>query len=121
MRADECNFRGGTRRISSGTYEPCAVNPLLRVSRYTTGGSFAAHRDSAYATSDEYAGFMTLLLYLNDGFCGGETRLCDPEHDVVPRTGDALVFHHHMLHEGMPVRDGTKYVLRSEVMYRKAS
>jgi hypothetical protein len=29
----------------------------------------------------------------------------------------ALIFRHECLHEGRPVLDGTKYVLRTDVMY----
>jgi hypothetical protein len=34
-------------------------------------------------------------------------------------TGHALLFQHRLLHEGCPVRSGIKYVLRSDVMYRR--
>jgi len=40
--------------------------------------------------------------------------------EVVPRTGMALVFYHKMLHEGAVVLKGRKYVLRTDVMYRRA-
>ena len=59
------------------------------------------------------------MVYLNEGFAGGETRFHDYEVDVVPRTGMALLFQHRVLHEGCVVTTGTKYVLRSDVMYRR--
>ena len=38
---------------------------------------------------------------------------------IVPRAGMALLFQHRVLHEGAPVRSGVKYVLRSDLMYRR--
>jgi hypothetical protein len=40
---------------------------------------------------------------------------------VQPERGKALVFAHRQLHEGAPVVRGRKYVLRSDVMYRRVS
>ena len=55
---------------------------------------------------------------LNDEIEGGETAL--PDHEVVirPVTGTALVFFHPILHEGREVTRGTKYAVRTDVMYR---
>ena len=38
---------------------------------------------------------------------------------VLPKTGMALLFNHDTLHEGKPVTMGTKYIIRTEVMYRR--
>lgn len=38
---------------------------------------------------------------------------------VLPKTGMALIFNHDTLHEGEPVTKGTKYIIRTEVMYRR--
>ncbi len=38
---------------------------------------------------------------------------------VIPRTGTALIFNHDTLHEGQPVIKGTKYIIRTEIMYRR--
>jgi hypothetical protein len=37
---------------------------------------------------------------------------------VVPRIGSALIFHHYLEHEGSEVVEGTKYVLRTDIIYR---
>src|SRR5262249_50930092 len=61
----------------------------------------------------------TMLMYLNGGFAGGETGIhCRTPLRVVPAKGMALLFRHHLLHEGAPVIKGRKYVLRTDVMYR---
>ena len=36
-----------------------------------------------------------------------------------PEPGRALVFDHHILHEGEELQNGMKYILRSEVMYTR--
>ncbi|BAB77096.1 hypothetical protein ACN23B_28710 (plasmid) [Anabaena sp. FACHB-709] len=40
---------------------------------------------------------------------------------MVPVTGMALCFVHDVVHEGVAVVQGRKYVLRSDVMYRQQS
>ena len=67
---------------------------------------------------------MTCLWYLNDGYHGGETKfygddLEDLRFTVTPQQGMALVFAHQQLHEGAPIVDGRKYVLRTDVMYAR--
>ena len=58
---------------------------------------------------------MTLMVYLNDIFEGGETVF--NETTIKPQKGMALIFHHTLVHEGAAVTTGRKYVLRSDVMY----
>jgi hypothetical protein len=64
------------------------------------------------------------MIYLNEGFEGGETRFYLPRYNgdtskvsVVPETGMALCFVHELAHEGAAVIQGRKYVLRSDMMY----
>ena len=38
---------------------------------------------------------------------------------VLPRVGTALIFNHDTLHEGQPVTTGTKYIIRTEIMFRR--
>jgi len=73
--------------------------------------------------------FMTFLMYLNDGFEGGETTFYLPAPvgglhpvPVEPVQGSVLCFWHGQhprspMHEGSAVRRGTKYVARSDVLY----
>ncbi|MBL9112887.1 MAG: 2OG-Fe(II) oxygenase [Myxococcales bacterium] len=93
------------------------ANPRLRGYRYREGQVFRPHYDGSYRPSPTLGSELTLLLYLNDGFEGGATRFVDDGVDVVPETGKVLVFAHHLLHEGVAVTAGTKYVLRTDVLY----
>jgi prolyl 4-hydroxylase len=58
---------------------------------------------------------LTLMVYLNDDFAGGETSFAEVA--IVPHRGMALLFRHALFHEGRPVTRGVKYVLRSDVMF----
>jgi prolyl 4-hydroxylase len=95
------------------------LNERFRGYRYTRGQHFRPHFDGAYVRNERERSDITLLLYLSDGFVGGETLFNDLELRVAPRTGMALLFDHQILHEGCAVLGGTKYVLRSDVMYRR--
>ncbi len=98
--------------------QPVGANERFRCYRYLPGQRFAPHYDGAFERNETERSLLTLIVYLNEGFDGGETGFLDFDVTAVPRTGSALLFQHHMLHEGVSVRAGTKYVLRSDVMYR---
>lgn len=101
------------RRVVSG------ANARLRCYRYAVGQRFAPHYDGAYQPSSEERTELTFLIYLNEGFVGGETALLDLGETIVPKRGRALFFQHAILHEGCPVTSGTKYALRSDILYRE--
>jgi prolyl 4-hydroxylase len=96
---------------------PVGVNERFRCYRYEPGQRFAPHYDGAYQRSATECSELTLMVYLNDAFTGGRTAFHDYGVEVTPRTGDALLFQHRLLHEGCVVVSGAKYVLRSDVMY----
>lgn len=106
------------------------LNERLRFYRYDPGQRFAPHRDGSYMRRNGECSELTLMIYLNDGFEGGDTRFYIHQHyfellekeavpdvSVVPKTGMALCFRHELRHEGSRVIRGRKYVLRSDVMY----
>ncbi|MEO1270310.1 MAG: 2OG-Fe(II) oxygenase [Myxococcota bacterium] len=101
--------------------DPTGLNTLLRIQHYRVDEHFSLHTDGAY--HDQESGDvsqLTLLVYLNDGFEGGETcfTLEDGEQIwVEPESGQALLFEHDIEHEGCAVLSGEKYVLRTDVMY----
>lgn len=102
-----------------------SLNERLRFYRYRAGQRFAMHRDGHYLRPDESEiSRLSLLLYLNDEFEGGETRFFDRRGgaigDAKPRAGRVLVFPHPILHAGRTVTSGVKYVLRTDVMYALA-
>lgn len=100
-------------------WDAFGLNERLRLYRYEPGQYFAPHYDGAFVRNDEEQSMLTLLFYLNGDFAGGETKLLHFGETVVPKRGLALFFQHRILHEGVTLSDGIKYVLRTDVMYRK--
>lgn len=99
-----------------GNSEVCGLNEMFRFYKYGPGERFKKHIDGSYIRNEEEASYFTLMIYLNDDFEGGETVL--QKHSVKPKKGMALVFYHGIKHSGEPIINGTKYVLRTDVMYK---
>merc|ERR1711997_560559 len=128
------------------------LNEYVKFYRYDEGNYFKIHRDGAYSRNDvsyrdpknpekpinlkERQGeqsFITFIVYLNEGFEGGETtfhagsvyssetgKLVAPDPvNCVPETGKALIFQHDILHEGAKLVSGQKYAFRMDVMYSR--
>jgi hypothetical protein len=97
------------------------LNERFRVYRYDPGQRFAPHTDGYFERNNGERSHFTFLVYLNEGFEGGATAFHERRASllVTPERGQALVFYHRQLHEGMPVVRGRKYVLRTDVMYRR--
>lgn len=102
------------------------LNERFRCCRYRGGQRFAIHRDGAYVRSPTVRSLLTFMVYLNDAaeFTGGATRYfasrdasAPPVAVVRPEVGALVVFGHDVWHEGEAVHTGTKYVLRSDVLY----
>jgi hypothetical protein len=91
------------------------LNERFRFYRYTPGQKFAWHSDGPFRRENGEISLLTFMIYLNDGYHGGATRFEWTE--VAGKAGMALVFDHGLLHEGAELIDGTKYVMRSDVMY----
>eukprot|EP00049_Salpingoeca_infusionum_P008888 m.147231 g.147231 ORF g.147231 m.147231 type:complete len:219 (-) comp14162_c3_seq3:4272-4928(-) len=99
------------------------LNERLRFLRYHPGDYFKPHYDGCYVRDDKSEkSELTLMLYLNDGFEGGETSFLptcrgDEPCKYVPQKGDILVFEHQMYHEGSVLKQGQKDCMRTDVMY----
>ncbi|KIL61166.1 hypothetical protein M378DRAFT_180179 [Amanita muscaria Koide BX008] len=114
------------------------VNERLSFLRYGKGMSFKEHCDSHVTVRDSEGsgarcGRVTIQIYLTSPGSevvrepsrveGGSTRLWSKDMkrhvDVEPKPGRVLVFQHRgVLHSGEEVLEGTKYTLRSDLMFR---
>lgn len=94
------------------------LNERLRFYRYEAGQSFGLHRDGYYKRSQSERSLLTLILYLNEAYSGGETFFADSESLIAPQAGKALLFPHQLWHEGRAVTQGRKYILRTDVIYK---
>jgi len=95
-----------------------SLNERFRFYRYEEGQYFKWHRDGSFVRNGEEASKVTFMIYLNDSFSGGNTEfreICI----VKPEAGSALVFPHQLMHQGGTIESGSKYVLRTDVMYKK--
>lgn len=92
-------------------------NLRFRFYRYTPKQLFAWHKDGTVRLSATTESFLTFMMYLNEDFKGGSTQFGWEQ--VNPRTGTALVFPHRLRHQGAAVTVGTKYVLRTDVLYEQ--
>lgn len=98
-------------------YNVVGLNEQFRFYKYESNQRFKRHVDGRFQQNKLEESRITFMIYLNDDFVGGETKF--DEVTIVPKTGTALCFIHEQKHEGCPVPEGTKYVLRTDVMYRK--
>ena len=102
--------------------EVVGLNERLRFLRYDNGEYFKPHRDGSFLRADNSEmSLITIQLYLNEGFEGGETTFFGPNNEkvpIVPKTGMVLVFEHLLLHEGSLLKSGRKYSMRTDVMYK---
>lgn len=113
---------------TTGCGQPIGLNPRLRVLRYDSEDKdvFDPHFDATTRVAGDRTSLLTVLLYLNDGggadFEGGQTLFLDSsEKDdnimVTPSMGSVVVFEHDLFHSSAPLEFGTKYVLRTDVLF----
>lgn len=89
----------------------------LRVIRYSPGGEFKPHFDSI--PGDRRA--VSAILYLSDGYLGGETSFPRAGVRFQGDAGDLLFFHNYCgdkldrnaIHAGLPVLSGEKWIATS--------
>ncbi|MEZ5442520.1 MAG: 2OG-Fe(II) oxygenase [Lysobacterales bacterium] len=108
---------------SFGKWHAYGVNERFGFYRYKPGQVFRKHQDGSFRRGKGDESWWTLMVYLNAGFVGGRTRFwfvgSENETVVEPEVGMALFFLHERTHEEELVEEGTKYVLRTDVMYRQ--
>lgn len=93
------------------------LNERLRFYKYLPGMRFKGHQDGSFIRNiNEWSSF-TFMVYLNEVEKGGETKFLNTL--IPPKTGQALIFKHELWHEGSPIIEGIKYVLRTDIMYRR--
>jgi len=98
-------------RQKLGNSEAVGLNEMFRFYKYEPGQEFKKHRDQSFIRNEVESSYFTLMIYLNDGFEGGQTTF--NELTIEPKKGSALVFFHDLEHEGTKLTRGEKYVLRT--------
>jgi len=93
------------------------LSPRFRFYRYTPGQKFNMHKDGRQNVSGNHT-MMTVLVYLNEGYEGGSTKFRQDDVEVQAVAGQALIFEHHLWHQGTKVESGSKYVLRTDIIFQ---
>ncbi|KAI1410077.1 hypothetical protein F5Y13DRAFT_202478 [Hypoxylon sp. FL1857] len=113
------------------TWRLCRLRDESRFLKYGPGHYFKPHCDGHFVDKCGAESFLTLHLYLNgdddDPVEGGATKFAadfeDPragKFDINPKPGSLVIFQRRdMYHEGVEVKAGTKYTMRTDVMYKK--
>lgn len=103
------------RRLAAASATAYDQGEPLQILRYRPGQQYRNHLD--FIPGAENVRVATVLVWLNEGYRGGETRFVKTGLDVTGRKGDALVFRNSgpdrradpmSEHAGLPVTRGTK-------------
>ncbi|MES2459440.1 MAG: 2OG-Fe(II) oxygenase [Armatimonadota bacterium] len=118
----------GTIPAEIDGWEAVRLNERFRFYRYDPEQRFKRHKDGIVVLPSGEESRLSFLIYLNDGYEGGETIFSDHRFEngetitdtikVSPKTGMGLFFAHQRWHEGAPVVRGRKYLLRTDVIYK---
>ncbi|XP_011403122.1 PREDICTED: uncharacterized protein LOC105312290 [Amphimedon queenslandica] len=105
------------------------LNTRFRFCKYVSGHYFGAHTDGIYTINSDHKSILTCMFYLNgtDEFEGGLTNFITHKtrklkHSVTPEPGLCVIFPQANLdfyHEGTKVTSGVKYIMRTDVMYKR--
>ena len=105
------------RRIAAASATDVTQGETLQILRYGPAQRYRPHLDAIPALANQR--ILTVIVYLNDDYTGGETRFLKSGLTVKGRTGDALLFRNVLSngrpdpaseHEGCPISSGTKYL-----------
>jgi prolyl 4-hydroxylase len=103
------------RRIAVASATRAEQGEPLQVLRYAPGQEYRPHIDAVPGLANQR--ILTMLVWLNDDYEGGETRFIETGLTVKGRKGDALLFENvdaegrpdtKMVHAGLPVTRGVK-------------
>jgi prolyl 4-hydroxylase len=105
------------RRIAAFSGTAVAQGEPLQLLRYRPGAEYRPHFDAIGGEANQR--ILTVIVYLNDDFDGGETAFPRTGFQFKGAAGDAILFRNvlpngqpdpQMLHAGLPVGHGTKSI-----------
>jgi prolyl 4-hydroxylase len=105
------------RRIAAASGTAVSVGEPLQILRYSPGQQFRPHFDAFDSTDNQRV--LTMLVYLNENYEGGQTVFTHNGLTFRGRTGDGLLFRNALAdgrrdesaqHAGLPVTAGEKWL-----------
>jgi prolyl 4-hydroxylase len=118
-----------TEKVCQLTKTPFSHAEKMQIVKYDPNGFYNEHWDAACDDNPQCVEFeknggqrkITMLIYLNDDFEGGETRFPNLKKSFQPKKNGGLLFyslenggkhkcHPKALHAGVPVKSGQKYI-----------
>jgi prolyl 4-hydroxylase len=105
------------RRLAAASGTNVAQGEPLQVLRYRPGGEYKPHFDAIDGLANQR--ILTMIVWLNDGYAGGETMFLASGLKLKGGTGDALLFRNARAdgsrdpesgHAGLPVASGEKLI-----------
>ena len=105
------------RRMAAASATHVDQGEPLQILRYRPGQQYKAHYDALAGLKNQR--IMTLLVYLNDDYRGGETRFLKAGLSLKGRKGEGLLFRNTLAdgrpdpmseHAGLPVTAGVKLI-----------
>ncbi len=91
------------------------IDDRFSFERFESGQSCRWHKDPQRVLRSGERSWLSMVVFLNHNFEGGAVQFL--ETSVRPQLGMALFYPHHLPHEDKLVLGGSKFVLRSRVIY----
>jgi len=91
------------------------TSAVLQCYLYRRGDLVAPHYDQSNRVNHGTQSAYTLIIYLNDRFKGGATAFPELGIELSAPVGHGILFAQSLLHEGMKVMGGEKYIVRTDV------
>ncbi|EFC40555.1 predicted protein [Naegleria gruberi] len=118
---------------NDGCWVPCGINEVLRFNKYSRGTFFKPHTDAQFVRNDNEKSIFTVLVYLSDSSAAttllkkvGEKIEDDSISfdfkklaSIKPTEGSVAIFNHDLYHDGQKLYYGSKYVVRSEIIFKR--
>jgi prolyl 4-hydroxylase len=114
------------RRVAAASGTAYDQGEPLLILRYRPGQQYRNHYDALPGVDNQR--FKTALVYLNQGYAGGETAFTKLDLKVAGRRGDCIVFCNSLEngrfdplaeHSGLPVTSGVKYLASRWIRERR--
>lgn len=105
--------------LQYGKMRAYAVDHNMRIYRLAPGkGEVTPHQDLDFAGPDGSRALWSVIVHLSDNYRGGETVFQRTRIAPHGAAGGGFIFPHALVHEGLNVESGVKYVLKTDIFMR---